>query len=61
MTRQAASYRDRRGLRADDTQGLDTILSAIDGGERHRVAQHAGTDRVALGMVRVQKALRDVP
>jgi hypothetical protein len=35
-------------------QGPATIVTAVDRGERHGVAQHAGTDWVPLGMVGIQ-------
>ncbi len=35
---------------------LDAIVGAHERDLRHRVAQHAGGDRVALGMVGVQQA-----
>ncbi len=34
------------------------IVTAFDRGERHGVAQHAGTDRVALAMVGLKQAIR---
>jgi len=39
-------------------QGPDTIVTPLDYGERHGVAQQAGTDWVPLRMLGVQEALR---
>ena len=42
-------------------QGLDAVVRAAQRDLRHRVAQHAGADRVALGVVGVEQALRRRP
>jgi hypothetical protein len=42
----------------DVAHGLDAVVRAAQRDLRHRVTQHAGSDRVALGMVGVQEALR---
>ena len=42
-------------------QGLDAVALAEKRDLRHRVAQHAGSDRVALGMVGIQEAFRGCP
>ena len=36
----------------------DAIVGAHEGDLRHRVAQHAGSDRVALGLVGIQETFR---
>ena len=41
--------------------GLGAIVACDERDLRHRVAQHAGGDRVALGVVGVQQALRRCP
>ena len=51
-------------LSSSDTvsrSGLDAIVGAHERDLRHGVAQHAGGDRVALGVVGVQQALRRRP
>ena len=45
----------------DVAQGLDAVVGAHERDLRHRVAQHAGSDRVALGMVGIQQAFRRCP
>ena len=42
-------------------QRLGAIVDAHERDLRHRVAQHAGSDRVALGMVGIQEAFRRCP
>ena len=42
-------------------QGLDAIVDAHERDLRHRGAQHAGSDRVALGMVGIKEAFRRCP
>ena len=42
-------------------QCLRAFVFAAKNDRRHRVAQHAGSDRVALGMVRIQEAFRRCP
>ena len=42
-------------------QRLDAVVGAHERDLRHRVAQHAGSDRVALGMVGIQEAFRRCP
>ncbi len=37
-------------------QGVGAVICAEQRDLRHRVAQHAGSDRVALGMVGIQEA-----
>ena len=37
---------------------LDAIVGAEKRDLRHRVAQHAGSDRVALGVVGIEQAFR---
>ena len=39
-------------------QRLDAVVGAHERDLRHRVAQHAGGDRVALGMVGIQEGFR---
>ena len=39
-------------------QGRGAVVGAAERDRRHRGAQHAGGDRVALGVVRVQQAFR---
>ena len=51
-------------LRSSDNgvaQGLRAFVRAAQRDLRHRVAQHAGSDRVALGVVGVQQAFRRRP
>ncbi len=45
----------------DVAQGLDAVVVAAKRGLRHRVAQHAGSDRMSLGMIGVEKAFRRCP
>ena len=42
-------------------QGLRALVRAAKRDQRHRVAQHAGADRVALGVVGIQEAFRGCP
>jgi hypothetical protein len=42
-------------------QGLDTIVAAVERGERHGVAQYAGADWMPLGMVRIQEVFWRCP
>src|SRR5262245_26526758 len=42
-------------------QSLDAIVSAKQRDLRHRVAQHPCSDRVALGMISIEKAFRRYP
>jgi hypothetical protein len=42
-------------------QGVDTRIGARECSLRHRVLQHAGSDRVPLGMVGIQQAFRRCP
>ena len=42
----------------DVSQGLRAVIRALKRDMRHRVAQHAGGDRVALGVVGIQQAFR---
>ena len=42
-------------------QRLDAIVGAHERDLRHRGAQHAGSDRVALGLVGIQEAFRRCP
>ena len=51
-------------LSSSDTrvaQRLDAVVGAHERDLRHRVAQHAGGDRVALGVVGIQEAFRRCP
>ena len=51
-------------LRSSDNgvaQRLRAFVCAAKRDLRHRVAQHAGSDRVALGMVGIQEAFRRCP
>ena len=40
---------------------LDAIVGAHERDLRHRIAQHAGSDRVALGVVGIEQAFRRCP
>ncbi len=42
----------------DVAQGLGAVVCAAKRDLRHRVAQHAGGDRVALGVVGIEEAFR---
>ena len=42
-------------------QGLGAVVRAAKRDLRHRVAQHAGSDRVALGVIRIEEAFRRCP
>ena len=42
-------------------KAFDAVVWAAKRDLRHRVAQHAGSDRVALGMVGIQEAFRRCP
>ena len=42
-------------------QGVDAVVGAGERGLRHGVAQHAGGDRVPLGMVGIEQAFRRCP
>jgi hypothetical protein len=42
-------------------QGLRALVRAAKRHQRHRVAQHAGADRVSLGVVGVQEAFQGDP
>ena len=39
-------------------QGLGAVVRAAKRDLRHRVAQHAGSDRVALGVIGIEEAFR---
>jgi hypothetical protein len=48
-------------LGQDAAHGVDPRIGAGERGRRHRVLQDAGRDRVPLGVVAVQQALRRGP
>ena len=50
-----------RSSETTSPSGLGAVVRAAERDLRHRVAQHAGSDRVALGMVGIQEALRRRP
>ena len=50
-----------RQLRHHIDQGLHALVAALERGLRHRVPERAGGDRVTLGVVGVQQALRGGP
>ena len=50
-----------RELRHDIDHGLHAIVAALERAQRHRVLKDAGDDRMTLGVVGVQEALRGGP
>ena len=42
-------------------RGVDTLAGAAERGLRHAVAQHAGSDRVPLGMVGIEQVFWRCP
>src|SRR5215211_276369 len=60
----ASRLRGLSMLASSDTiidQGLDALVAALERGLRHRVLERAGSDRVTLGVIRIQEALRGGP
>ena len=47
-----------RQLRHDVDEGLHALVAALQGAEGHRLLENPGNDRMALGVVGVQEALR---